>query len=240
MTVPVEEAIAHILEWVDNGNPMSDGDDDDGDDDLDNLYGGDNTVRIVDCHSEEENNNRPSDTDSSDEEDDQQQQQQQQPKRRHPKKILTSNRLVNSIDSCLDPRNFDETSLPQNTMGTDEEQLLTGHLGPKSNINTPKINWTTTPPSTTGRQRSCDVIKSAVSTVRYANDFYDIRSTFSTLVTEEIITLIVEKTNKRLEVIIDRCAQKIGNNSRYGFIRKTDATEIYALIGLVYLRGLLG
>ena len=55
-----------------------------------------------------------------------------------------------------------------------------------------------------------------------------------------MITLIVEKTNKRLEVIIDRCAQKIGNNSRYGFIRKTDATEIYALIGLVYLRGLLG
>ena len=77
MTVPVEEAIAHLLEWVNNGNPMPENDDDD--DDLDNLYGGDTAVRVVDCHSEEEDNNRPSDIS-------------QQPKlvRRHPMEILTS------------------------------------------------------------------------------------------------------------------------------------------------------
>ena len=83
------------------------------------------------------------------------------------------------------------------------------------------------------------MVKSGVSTVRYANAFGDIRSIFSTLVTEEMINLIVEKTNKRLEIIINRCADKIANNSRCGFIRKTHATEIYALIGFVYLRGLL-
>ena len=126
-------------------------------------------LSVVDCHSDEEANNRPSDRDSSSDEDEQQ----QQPKRRHPKKILTSNRLVNSIDSCLNQRNIAETSLPQNTMETDEEEILTGDLGPKSNVNTPKINLTTAPPPTTGRQRSCDGIKSELSTVRYANDFCD-------------------------------------------------------------------
>ena len=55
-----------------------------------------------------------------------------------------------------------------------------------------------------------------------------------------MITLILGKTSKRLQIMIDRCAQKIASNSKYGFIRKTDATEIYALIGLVCLRGLLG
>ena len=37
---------------------------------------------------------------------------------------------------------------------------------------------------------------------------------------------------------INRSAEKISNNSRYGFIGKTGATEIYALIRFIYLRGL--
>ena len=74
------------------------------------------------------------------------------PVRRHPsKKILTSNRLVNFIDSCVNPSNLKEISMPQNTMGSNEDETLAGHLGPKSNVNTPKIYWSIIPPSTTGR-----------------------------------------------------------------------------------------
>ena len=213
-------------------------DDSDDDDDLDDLYGEDTVVRGPECHSGDEGSNRQSDTDSVEDEPSPP----QHPVRRtHSKKTLTLNRLVHSIDSCMDKCNFNEITLPENTLGTnDEEEILTGYLGPKSNVNTPKIHWTTTSPLITGRQRSCDVVKSAVSTVRYGDVLIDIRSVFSTLITEEMVNLIVEKTNIRLEVIMAACAEKIAGNFRYNWIRKTDATEIHALIGLCYLRGLLG
>ena len=158
---------------------MDDSDNDD--DDLDDLYGETTiVVRVPDCHSDEEDTNHKSPSDSSDE--DVSPPQQQTPvRRRHPKKILTSNRLVNSINSCLNRSNFNEVTLPQNAVGNNEEETLTGFLGSKSKNNTPEIHWTTTPPSTTGRQRSCDVIKSGVSTVRYGNIGTDIRNAFNTL-----------------------------------------------------------
>ena len=45
--------------------------------------------------------------------------------------------------------------------GNNESETLVGYLGPE----TKSIYWTTDPPCTTGRQRACDIIKSAVSTV---------------------------------------------------------------------------
>ena len=87
--------------------------------------------------------------------------------------------------------------------------MLTGYLGPKSKQDTPKIYWTTDPPSLTGRQRLCDVIKVSIATVRYCNDFTDIRSTFDKLIDEEMIQLIVAKTNMKLELIIERFSEKI-------------------------------
>ena len=58
------------------------------------------------------------------------------------------------------------------------------------------------------------MIKSAVSTVRYGNVFTDIRSAFNTFITEEMVSLIVEKTNNKLEGIMNVCADKIADNSR--------------------------
>ena len=37
---------------------------------------------------------------------------------------------------------------------------------------------------------------------------------FNTLITEEMINLIIENTNKRLEIIINACADNIASNSR--------------------------
>ena len=43
----------------------------------------------------------------------------------------------------------------------------------------------------------------------------------------------------KLELIIERFSEQIACNSRYGFVQKTDTTEIYALIGIIYFRGIL-
>ena len=140
-----------------------------------------------------------------------------------PKKMLTSNRLVNSLDNSWDPTRYDEIILPRNTPGSNEVEMLTGYLGQKSNQDTPKIYGSADHTSLTGRQSLFDVIKGSIATVRYCNDSTDIRSTFNKLIDEEMIQLIVAKTNMKLELIID-----------------TDTTEIYALIGIIYFRGLLG
>ena len=55
-----------------------------------------------------------------------------------------------------------------------------------------------------------------------------------------MIQLFVSCTDIRLESIINQHLDKIKNNSRYGFLYKTDSTEIRALFCLVYCRGLLG
>ena len=52
------------------------------------------------------------------------------------RKKLTWMRLVNSIDSALDPDNFDAMALPT----TDDQRTIIGYLGPKKNPNTEKLS----------------------------------------------------------------------------------------------------
>ena len=84
-----------------------------------------------------------------------------------------------------------------------------------------------------------DVIRSVVSTVRYGNDIHTITDCFHKFIDDQMIELVVSCTNIRLESIINQHLDKIKNNSRYGFLHNTDSTEIRALFGRVYIRGLL-
>ena len=76
--------------------------------------------------------------------------------------MLTSNRLVNSL-----PTRYDKITLPKNTTGSNERAYWL--LGTKIKTRYTKNYWTTDPPSLTGRQRLCDVIKGSLATVRYCN-----------------------------------------------------------------------
>ena len=77
----------------------------------------------------------------------------EEPPVKRQKKLPTSNRLVNSLDNSLDPTRYDEITLPKNTSGSNEVEMLTDYLGLKSKQDTPTIYWTTDPPNLTGRQR---------------------------------------------------------------------------------------
>ena len=103
MAISADEAMSQIFDWVNNGDPISDDSGND-DNDLDDLYGEDNVVRVPDCHSDKEDSNRQSDNSDEDASP------QHVPVRKsHPKQTLTSNIPVNSINSCLNPSNFNET-----------------------------------------------------------------------------------------------------------------------------------
>jgi len=150
-------------------------------------------------------------------------------RQRRPKKILTANRLVNSIDKALDLDSYDPLDLPDANSET-----LTGYLGPKSKATTEKIFWTNEPYTHVGRQRACDVITDNVSTIRRNTKRADsIRDVFELFMDEDMITLIVHKTNLKIDEIIKNLPETIKSNSKYGYKKQTDAIEIHALFGLM-------
>ena len=157
-----------------------------------------------------------------------------------PRKLLTPNRIINSLDAALELDDYDEVRLPLSVKGDNVNEILTGYLGPKSKADTKNIYWTSEENTNVGRQRSCVVIRSAVSIVRYADDIHTITDCFHKFIDEQMIELVVSCTNIRLESIIIQHLDTIKNNSRYSFLHETDSTEIRALFGLVYFRGLLG
>ena len=67
-----------------------------------------------------------------------------------PRKILTKNRLINSIDKSLDENLYDfhDFGLVDDAS---KEEVLVSYLGPKSDKNTKKIYWTNKKPVTVSR-----------------------------------------------------------------------------------------
>ena len=153
------------------------------------------------------------------------------------KRLLTTNRIVNSINACFEVDNFDEIHVSLSSKADAKDEVLVGYLGPKSNANTPKINWTTKPNANVGRQRACDVIRSAVSTVRYADGINNIDDCFSKFINADMIEMIVLRSNIKINSYLENHSDKVGHH-KYPFLRITDFIEIRALIGLIFFRGL--
>ena len=149
---------------------------------------------------------------------------------------MTGNRLVDSIDTALDLGNYDPFDLPDNNFET-----VTGYLGPKSKDTTQKVLWTNEPHTHVGRHRSCDIVTGGVSSVRNnTKHCKSIRDAFELFMTDDMITLIVHKSNLKIDAIIEQLPEKIKINSKYTYMSQTDNVEMYALFGLMYFRGLLG
>ena len=88
-----------------------------------------------------------------------------------------------------------------------------------------------------GRQRACDVIRSAVSTVRYADGINNIDDSFSKFINADMIEIIVLRSNIKINSYLENHSDKVGHH-KYPFLRITDFIEIRALIGLIFSRGL--
>ena len=162
-------------------------------------------------------------------------------KKKYKKKILTPKRFVSSIDKALDPNNYNKMTYPKTTSGGTEEEKLVGYLGPKANKRTEKICWTSTPPSTEGKQRLADVISGPMATLRYKDQFDDVRSIFDSIFDAEIMNRIVLCTNEKIKFNMELLKERFNfRDNRKNYLKKeTDVIEIRALIGLFYFRGLL-
>ena len=106
------------------------------------------------------------------------------------RKILTSSRLVHSIDSALDPDNFDEITY----LNKD------GCWETKSNKATEKIFWSSDVPSCSGRQRQCDIIPGGKNSILLgrAKRIETTENGFDLLFDEEMFSLTESKTNEKI------------------------------------------
>ena len=122
---------------------------------------------------------------------------------RPPRKMLTYNRLVNSIDKSLDPNCFDP--LEFSTVDDEEHKtVLTDYLGPKKNPGTETILWSNKKPERVGRQRSCDILPRSPQTSTLlppASGIESIRDVFHVLFTDEMTDLLINNTNDKIRHI---------------------------------------
>ena len=157
------------------------------------------------------------------------------------RKYLTRKRLVvKSIDTELDLNNYKEINYINVNGDWDE---FTGHLGPKSKRDTETITWCNNPPSTVGRQRSCDVITSPVSTLKPEIIITSELDAWHYFIDDDMLTFVADNTNIRIAETVSKIRDSdsyIANPDKYTWLADTDPIEHRAYFGLAYARGLLG
>ena len=174
--------------------------------------------------------------------DDDQPQPQSQPGNRPPRKMLTYNRLVNSIDKSLDRNCFD----PHDFSTADHEEhetVLTGYLGPKENPATEIILWSNKNPERVDRQRNCDILPCSPqrsTLLPPASGIESIRDAFHVLFTDEMTELVINNTNDKIRHIQENLRPHFVESNKNTYVRLLDQEEFYVFIGLLYARGLLG
>ena len=189
--ISYDVAVADILNFVENDGEETE---DCANDDLDELY-------------DEEQLREAAQDDSSDDDNIPEPIQVPEENNRPPRKILTKNRLVNSIDKSLDETLYDhhDFGLVHNDNDNNKKEL-TAYLGPKSDKNTKKIIWTNKIPQRVldGRQRACDIIPSSPpvsSLIKPVADLESITDIFKVLFSAEMVDLIITNTNKKIKYV---------------------------------------
>ena len=238
-----EEAVANILRFVDDGNNYFESDCEDelglAGDDLDEIYDDDRNAADEDSGDDDDDEDEVEHKSSSD---DDQPQPQPQPGNRPPRKMLTDNCLVNSVDKSLDPNCFD----PHDFGTVDDEEhetVLTGYLGPKKNLATETILWSNKKPERVGRQRSCDILPRSPkpsTLLPPASGTESIRGAFHVLFTDEMTELVINNTNDKIRHIKENFPPHFFESNKNTCVRLLDQEEFYAFIGVLYARGLLG
>ena len=154
---------------------------------------------------------------------------------KHPKRKLTKNKLVNSIDSALNEGNYRELILPEN------DEIHVGYLGSRKKKDTMTIQWSEKKPTIRGKQKHYDVITEKPGLKGALAKSADTpRKAFELFFTPDMQQIIVEMTNKRIDLYLEKLPDEIKESNKYSYLKRTNLIEVRAFIGLMYIRGLLG
>ena len=153
-----------------------------------------------------------------------------------PRITYPTNRLVNSIGSAFDESNFDPVQ------GFSEETLLTDLLEPKKKEQAEKrIEWTSKWPNSTGSRGRQNVIREKPGSTRHSRTATTpLDSWWKLFLSDEIIHESVVHMNEKITAFQNNLSNEILQNDKYTYIHTTNVAEVYAFIGLIYARRLVG
>lgn len=144
------------------------------------------------------------------------------------RRVLTKKRLVNSIDTALDPENYNVFPIPE------EERTFESRYKIDRNADNDIVyNWTNKPPDNRGQIGRSNIIRGPCGkpTPRARNTETP-REAFLKFFTNEMITLVVAYTNEKISKFIAPLPKP-----EY-YMKLVNESEILAFIGLFLYRGL--
>ena len=161
---------------------------------------------------------------------------------------MTYTRNIHSIDTALCEENYD--LLPIRA----KEKIIKGELptdppneknkGKKTVSNNKEdkkeILFSNILQKTTGRQNVCNIISNKPGETPEFRETETERDAFELFLTKAMIENIANYTNKPINKILEKVGQEVTQTGKYPHVKIVDATDIYALIGLMYMRGLCG
>ena len=150
---------------------------------------------------------------------------------------LTRDRLIHDLESALDEQNYIPLSLPTT------KKTFTSFLEnpkPPNNLGL-QIQWSNVC-SSRGRQMQLNIIQDKTGVREEVKDKKSPLQAWMLFFTKAMLNIIVIETNRKIEETMRQLQSMLAadSSSRYGYIRLTIPSEVLALIGIIYMRGLLG
>lgn len=221
--ISAQDAVNDILQFVYNDE---DADDTDDENDLNDLNGNENEDLQIpgEDHgeSDEEQNMVVQNNDSDNDEE-------LNPNPRYPKRMLTYQRKVHSIESALDESSYQPMNNPEKV------KKMKGIIENKQDKKKTLIyNFSNQKPDNIGRQRRADVIKDKPGPVPRARNTCEPVDAFHMFFTKEMFELILENTNRK----INNLRASLSEEKLQSFMKITIIDEIQAFVGLMLYRGL--
>ena len=125
------------------------------------------------------------------------------------RKVLTSKRLVKSLDACLNTANYSLF----NSLGDTEKFVCTLNKKTK-NAPAKTISWTNEKPTNTGRQGRENIIKTKCAPINNSNLANTNLEAWQLFMTDEMLEHITRCTNIQIDEVLSKLQQKSIENYR--------------------------
>uniref|UniRef100_UPI00358EC232 uncharacterized protein n=1 Tax=Myxine glutinosa TaxID=7769 RepID=UPI00358EC232 len=138
-----------------------------------------------------------------------------------PKRAL---RAVNSVDTSLDPENYDPWTLPHPPeCYHQQDDTQASHL-----------------PQARGRQNIANALAGIPGVNRNARHADTPVKAWGCFFSDDMLAVVLTNTNKKINKYLSNLTPEVRNSDKNSYLREASATEIRALLGMLYYRGMLG
>lgn len=152
-----------------------------------------------------------------------------------PQRVPLRLRAVRSIDSALDPSNYDHWEVPA------EPKEFAVVLQKKTKDQPEQIiTWKNQPPTQRGRQNTANILSGTPGVNRAARGAQSPLDAWNCMFNDEMMNIVVTHTNERIQEFRSHLNPEVLSNNKITYLHDTNVMEMTAFIGLLYARGLLG